>query len=71
VIFTRHALQQAALRGISRDDIIETLTQPDSTIPGSVGDTIAQKAYGSQLLRVVYQVEQNGDILVITAYKTS
>ncbi|MEX2679965.1 MAG: DUF4258 domain-containing protein [Candidatus Sigynarchaeota archaeon] len=71
VIFTRHALQQAALRGISRNDIIATLTGPDSTVPGDGGKFVAQKAHGSLLLRVVHRIESNGDVVVITAYKTS
>jgi hypothetical protein len=41
VIFTRHALQQAALRGISHDDIIAALTSPDSTVPGETGKLVA------------------------------
>jgi hypothetical protein len=71
VIFTRHALQQAALRGISRDDILDTLANPDATVPGDAGKRVAQKIHGSQLLRVIHRIEPNGDILVITAYKTS
>ncbi len=71
VIFTRHALHQAALRSITRDDIITTLANPDSIMLGSTGNTVAQKLFGNYLLRVIHQVEPNGDIRVITAYKTS
>ncbi len=71
VTYTRHALQQAALRGIGRDDIVAAITSPDSTVPGGAGKVVAQKVHGNQLLRVVHRVEPSGDLIVITAYKTS
>ncbi|HME54019.1 MAG TPA: DUF4258 domain-containing protein [Candidatus Lokiarchaeia archaeon] len=71
VIFTRHGLQQALGRDITRDEITEVLASPDSTITGTGGKFIAQKKAGDQLLRVVHRVDEHGNIIVITVYKTS
>jgi len=71
VIFTRHVLQQAISRDITRDEIVAVLASPDSTVTGTGGKFIAQKKAGDQLLQVVHRVDEQGDIIVITAYKTS
>lgn len=40
-------------------------------MPGSPGNTVAQRLFGNHMLRVIHQVEPNGDIRGITTYKTS
>ncbi|HME50629.1 MAG TPA: DUF4258 domain-containing protein [Candidatus Lokiarchaeia archaeon] len=71
VSFTRHGLQQASSRDITLDEIVAALASPDSTINGMGGKFIAQKRAGDQLLRVVHRFDEQGDIIVITVYKTS
>jgi hypothetical protein len=70
VVFTKHALQQAAVRGITRDEIITTIETPDDIKQDDAGNTIAQKMVSAYFLRVVYHFEGSNTI-VITAYKTS
>ena len=71
VIFTRHVLEQATSRGITRDEIVATLTHPDSLLASTGGKSIARKRHGKHLLRVVHLVDPSGEIIIITAYETS
>ena len=70
VRFTKHILERLKARNISKDDILDTLNNPESVMSDSYGNLIAQKMTDKYLLRVFYYLD--GDIkVVITAYKTS
>lgn len=66
IIFHPYALYKME-RGISSEKVSETLTQPYSIVDGKFGRKIAQRIYGSYILRVVFE-DHSEHILVITAY---
>ena len=68
--FTRHSLQQMQNRGIKKEEVLETLNNPEKLGKNSGNNLIAQKSFGEKLLRVFYRVEDE-DKIIITAYKTS
>lgn len=68
--FTLHALDQMKLRNISEADIILTLNQPDEKHRDELGNLVSQKIFGKHLLRVFF-IEDGGDKVIITTYKTS
>jgi len=68
--FTKHALERMKIRNISKEEIIDTINNPDKETKDSFGNIIVQKAEKNYLLRVFYFNEENSKI-VITAYKTS
>ena len=68
--FTRHALQQMQNRGIKKEEVIQTINDPEKLGKNSGNNLIAEKSFGRKLLRVFYRVEDE-DKLIITAYKTS
>lgn len=74
VIITPHAIAELKRRGISREDIMEAVLNPEQTQPGYGGRKVCQrrmrvenKAY---LLRVIVEVQAQ-DSVVVTAYRTS
>ncbi len=70
VRFTKHALQRIKIRNLSKEEILNTLNQPNSVKKNSHGNLIAQKMKGKHLLRVFYFIDGNSKV-VISAYKTS
>ena len=68
--FTRHALQQMKNRGIKKEEVIQTINDPEKLGKNSGDNIIAQRMFEGKLLRVFYRVEEK-DKIVITAYKTS
>jgi len=68
--FTKHALERMRIRGITKEEIIDTVNNPDKKINDSYGNIIVHKVEKKYLLRVFYYIEENSKI-VITAYKTS
>ena len=68
--FTKHALQRIKKRKISKDEILDTINNPDLLEKDLYGNSVAQKRIESRLLRVFYFSEGDAKI-VITAYKTS
>ena len=54
-------------RGISSEKVLETSTQAYEIADGKFGRKIAQRVYGSYVLRVIFE-EHSEHILVITAY---
>ena len=74
IFFERHALIQMENRSISREQVEETLLNPDR-ICFSIDDRkIAQKLYKRErfkfLLRIIYIVEDS-DLTVLSAYWTT
>ncbi|WP_457754600.1 DUF4258 domain-containing protein [Thermococcus sp.] len=70
VVFIPHALERMNERGISKELVVETLTNPDKVGEGYLGRKVAQKNMDGKLIRVIYE-EHEDKIIVITAYITS
>ena len=68
--FPKHALQRIKKRNISKDEILDTINNPDLLKKDLYGNSVAQKIIERRLLRVFYFSEGDAKI-VITAYKTS
>jgi phage baseplate assembly protein W len=67
IVFHPYALYKIGKRGIAKADIEETMRDPSSVLEAKFGRRIAQRIYGSYLLRVVFE-EYEDHYLVITAY---
>ncbi|MFX0099480.1 MAG: DUF4258 domain-containing protein [Candidatus Hodarchaeota archaeon] len=70
VRFTQHALERMKNRDISRKDVLDTINSPDRILKDAVGNDISQRVIGGYLIRVFHR-KANGDILILTVYKTS
>jgi len=70
ISFTKHALERMRIRGITKEELIDTINNPEKELNDSFGNVIAHKVKKKYLLRVFYYNEENSKI-VITAYKTS
>ena len=68
--FTKHALERMRIRGITKIEVIDALTNSEKELKDSQGNLIAQKVGKKFLLRVFYFIEEESKI-VVTAYKTS
>ena len=69
VRFTKHSLQEIKIRNISKDDILNTLNNPESVKRDSHGNLIAHKMINKYLLRVFYFIEGDAKVVIIV-YKT-
>lgn len=65
IIFTEHAKDRMKKRGITEDEIIQTIKNPDNTKKQG-GNYYAQKNIGRANIEVVY--EKDKYIKVITIY---
>lgn len=63
-IFTEHIKDRMKQRGLSRKEIIATVKNPDIITESPTGKRIARK----QNVKVIY-IEEDSDIILITAYK--
>ncbi|MGY5881759.1 MAG: DUF4258 domain-containing protein [Candidatus Thorarchaeota archaeon] len=70
IIFTKHALERMKQRAITRDEIVQVLSQPKERLTDELGHSIAQSYTNGMILRVFF-VERDNNIIVITIYKTS
>jgi len=68
--FTKHALERMRIRGITKVEVIDAITNSEKELKDSQGNLIAQKVGKKFLLRVFYYIEEESKI-VVTAYKTS
>ena len=66
IIITEHAKERMRRYGISRNDVIFCVRNPDEVVLGYRGRRIAHKFRGKYVLRVVY--EEDTLITVITVY---
>ena len=53
-------------RGISAEEVAQTVISPDRSYTGRFGRIVAEKDFGAQILRVVYNEGQD-EAIVITA----
>jgi hypothetical protein len=58
------------IRGITKEEIVDTINNPEKEINDTFGNKIAHKVKKKYLLRVFYYKRENSKI-IITAYKTS
>ncbi|MBS3057030.1 MAG: DUF4258 domain-containing protein [Candidatus Diapherotrites archaeon] len=65
---TEHAKERMLRYGISEEQIEEALDTPDSIAKGDKGRKIAQKRLNGYVLRIIYEEDLNGKV-VITTYK--
>lgn len=63
---TDHARCRMRLYGIEEQLVRSTIEEPDATIPGHSGRSIAQKVVNEHLLRVI--VEGTDPVVVVTVY---
>ena len=70
IVFTKHALERMKQRGISREEVIRAIESSQKTVQDTLGHSIAQLQEDGRILRVFY-VQRNGDLLVITTYRSS
>lgn len=68
--FTKHALERMRIRGITKEEIINAINDPDKELNDSSGNIISHKLKKKYLLRVFHYSEGEYKV-VITAYKTS
>ena len=68
--FTKHALERMKIRGITKEEIIDAIHNPEKELKDSFGNIIAHKLKKKILLRIFYY-NKEGSKIVITAYKTS
>ena len=68
--FTKHALERMKIRSITKEEIIDAISNPEKEINDSFGNIIAHKMKKKYLLRVFYYIKEDSKI-IITAYKTS
>ena len=68
--FTKHALERMRIRSITKEEIIDTINNPEKQLNDSFGNIIAHKVKKKYLLRVFYCNEEDSKV-VITAYKTT
>jgi len=70
IIFTKHALERMKQRGITKEEVLQALSETESSVLDAFGHYVAQIPIHGKFLRVFYQKRGN-DTYVITAYLTS
>ncbi|NPA76973.1 MAG: DUF4258 domain-containing protein [Candidatus Diapherotrites archaeon] len=70
VVWTIHSLERLKQRRITRDEVLETIRDPDSTMRDRQGNTMYVKRFGNDAIVVVARSD-NSKVLVITAYRTT
>lgn len=66
IIYTAHAKQRMALRGITDEMVRQAVEQPDATDTGYEARSLAYRRFSEGRVKVVY-VEEAGEIVLITA----
>jgi len=67
VRYSSHAIQRKLERGISDDEITQTLNEPDYTLTSIEGRKVAVRKIGTKTIHVVYKEEET-HINIITVY---
>lgn len=70
IIFTNHALQRCKERNIKIDEITDCISNPDS-ISQNLEITCYKKLWKNKYILLVYAKDNNENIIIITALKTS
>ena len=69
IVFTYHARERMARRGVSESMIEEAICAPDATGEGYTGKLLAFKRFPRGLLKVMYFVDGNDHIIVSTIWE--
>jgi hypothetical protein len=69
IVYTEHAKARMALRGISKPEIEQAISQPYFALPSRSGREIIVKRQGVRYLKVICE-KSNDKITVITVYWT-
>jgi len=67
IIYTDHAEEEIEKRAMKKEDIEDTLNNPDIVLQGRGNKKIAFKKIGNRKIKVIYTLEGN-KIIVITNY---
>jgi len=67
IIYTNHARQRMAERGITEDDVEQVLAWPDYVISSGDRNTMAAKKFKGREVHIVYKAQKER-IILITAY---
>ena len=68
IIYTDYADDTIRERDIDKEDIEETLINPDEIVEGKNARKINHKIFKDKLLRVVYEIEEKTYIVITTYY---
>jgi hypothetical protein len=68
IVYTYHARRRMAQRKVTEEEVEETLSEPDIPyLPGAEGEEeIAVRQYGSREIRVIFEEQKNGTLVVLT-----
>ena len=67
VQYTPHAAFKMRVRRISRGEVLAALAHPDTCVPGRFGRTVVRSRVRGRLLRIVYDVQRTGVVVVSVA----
>ncbi len=68
---TLHALERMKQRGITRKDVFMCLNSPDKSFEDDELRKCVKKVNNNKAFVIVYRVNANGEVIIITAFKTS
>lgn len=70
IVFTQHAEEQMRIRKIDRNEVIDTLNDPDDLLYDVLEKTfVAVKRLNGKILIVVFSIS-SGFVKVVTAFRT-
>jgi len=64
IIYTSHALGRMSVRGVNKEMVRDTLTNPEQTGIGYKNRFLAYKSWGNKRIKVVYTKEDEGFIII-------
>mgnify|MGYP001591864875 CR=1 FL=1 len=65
--FSDHAKKELKIRGISQKRAIETVNNPEETLPSYKIRRLRQRQFGDKILRVI-TITEGSRITIVTAY---
>lgn len=69
VIWTNHAMQRMAQRGISPSDALATWRNPDQSRPATARNSwVYYKAYGNEKIEVVASKNEKGEAVILSVW---
>ena len=68
IIWTNHAAQRLADRKITKGQITQTLSSPDSNISNSDGSRELVREYGNQKIHVVVKDNDRGEKIILSCW---
>ena len=68
IIWTNHALQRLKDRKISKGQVLETVSSPDSYIENSDGSKEFMRQFGNQKSHVVVKQNEKGEQIILSCW---